>query len=606
MSAQQATRQELPIEKTWDLTSIFADDNAWEQAFSKLAGAEAPLCALKGSLTASAANLANVLQSRDHLERLLETLYVYAHLKSDEDTRNSFYSGMQDRIRSRWSQFSAALAWIEPEILAEEQDKLEALIAEEEMKPFRRLMALLLRDKPHTLSAAEERLMAMVAEPLGAAQNAFSKLNNADLRFPDVNDEKGQPATLTHGSFLRFLESSDRRVRRDAFCAIYDTYDSVKNTLAATLDGHVRKHIFTARARNFDSALEASLQHDQVEPTLYRSLVTAIDKGLPVFHDYLALRRDALGIDELDMYDLHVPIIQDVHMKVPYEEACSWLLEAFQPLGDDYVRVVEKGLTERWVDVLDCQGKRSGAYSSGCYDTNPYILMNYQDNLNSAFTLAHEIGHSLHSYFSNASQPHLYASYSIVVAEVASITNEALLLDYLRRKKKDDKRLQAYLLSHLCDDFRTTMYRQTMFAEFELLIHEKAEQGIPLTTDELNNSYFELNKRFHGTIQPDRRIALEWSRIPHFYYNFYVYKYATGFAAAQAFAERLLGGGRDEVDAYHGFLKSGCSADPLDILATAGVDLRDPAVIDSAIDRFRGSVADLGALLPTLKSGTKT
>lgn len=599
MSHEPPKRQDLPTDMTWDLTTIFPSDEAWEAGLKELKGAEDPIMKCQGNLD-DPEQLASCFRQRDELYRKLEKLYTYAHLRSDEDTGNSITSGMQDRVRGRYMQVAAELAWIEPELLALPEQTLQTLYDDDQLKPYRRLLDVLLRDKPHTLSAAEERLLAMASEPLGAAQKAFSKLNNADLTFPKATFENGQEMRVTHGNYIGFLESKQREVRKAGFEAIFDTYGTVRNTLAATLDGHVRKQVFLARARRFDSALEASLHRDQVPVELYRSLIEAIHQGLPTFYKYMEVRRRALGLETLDMYDQHVSIVPEVDLKVPYEEACEWALQAVKPLGDEYVKVMRKGLTERWIDVLECKGKRSGAYSSGCYDTNPFILLNHQNNLNSAFTLVHELGHSLHSYFSNATQPHLYGDYSIMVAEVASITNEALLADHLM-KEISDPRIRAYLLNYQCDGFRTTMYRQTMFAEFEWRTHQLVEADEALTTDALCELYYELNQRYYGdAVQPDQRIELEWARIPHFYYNFYVYKYATGFAAAQVFAERLLSGDSQAVDAYLGFLKAGSSKDPLDILSDAGVDLRDPAVIASAIERFDQLIDQLDQELAAL------
>ncbi|MBN2433267.1 MAG: oligoendopeptidase F [Acidobacteria bacterium] len=597
MTGKQKKRDELPAELTWDLTPLYSSDAAWEQAFQVFAGREEKVLVLKGRLGSSAENLAAAFRWSDEIEREVSKLYVYAHLRSDEDTTNTRYMGMQDRVRSRMVQVGAALAWIEPEIMAIDEATIERFRHEDVMAPYRWALTLVLRKKPHTLSESEERLLSMAAEPLGTPAKTFSLLNNADLRFPEISDEQGQPVELTHGNYIKFLENRDRSVRQHAFLTLYETYGRVKNTLASLLDGNVKKHVFHARVRRHGSALQAALFDDHIDQQVYDNLIATVHDYLPDFYRYVDLRCRMLGLDKPDMFDMYVPIVPEVHFEVEYEEACRWVTEALRPLGDEYGAVVRRVFTERWIDVLECRGKRSGAYSSGCYDSKPYILLNYQGTLDHVFTLAHEMGHSLHSYFSDEAQPHIYAQYSIVAAEVASTTNEALLHHYLMEKFTDPHR-KAYLLNHLCDGFKGTVFRQTMFAEFEKMIHDKAEHGIPLTPDELSESYYQLNSRYYGpAVDAHRHIALEWARIPHFYYNFYVYKYATGFAAAQALAAGILDGSSENVDRYLSFLRAGGSRFPLDILAQAGVDLRDSQPVRAALEIFRQTVAELGAAL---------
>jgi oligoendopeptidase F len=597
MTKALKSRKDLPLELTWDLKPLYASDLEWERAFGNFAGVEQQVLAYKGKLGDSAENLAAVFRLSDDIEREISKLYVYAHLKSDEDTANTTYMGMQDRVRSRMVQVASALAWIEPEIMDIDEATIARFGRTEALAPYGWALDLVMRKKPHTLSEQEEKLLSMAAEPLGTSSKTFGLLNNADIRFPEIRDEKDQSVELTHGNFIKFLENRNRDVRRQAFVAMYDTYGRLKNTLASLLDGNVKKHVFHARVRRHDSVLRAALFGDNIDQQVYDNLIAVVHEYLPEFYKYVELRRRMLDLEKLDMYDMYVPIVPDVDIEVEYAEACDWVTEALKPLGAEYGEIVRRAFSERWIDVLECRGKRSGAYSSGCYDSNPYILMNYQGTLDHVFTLAHEMGHSLHSYLSSRAQPHIYAQYSIFVAEVASTTNEALLHHYLMNKFTDPRR-KAYLLNHFCDGFKGTVFRQTMFAEFEKVIHEKAEQGIPLTPDELSETYYELNRKYYGpAVDAQRLIEREWARIPHFYYNFYVYKYATGFSAAQALAASILDGLPENVDRYMSFLRAGGSKFPLDILADAGVDLREPQPVRDALEVFRQTVAELSDAL---------
>ncbi|RMD78155.1 MAG: oligoendopeptidase F, partial [Lentisphaerae bacterium] len=423
---------------------------------------------------------------------------------------------------------NAAIAWIRPEILSLPDAVLEKAIADPQLHPFRRKLQISLRDKPHTLDQEQEALLAQASEPLNTPVQAFSLLNNADLRFPEVHDENGEKVQLTHGNFIRFLESPQREVRREAFESLFGSYRDFRNTFAALLGGHVRKQIFLSRARKFPSALAASLHPDNIPQRVYETLIEVVHENLPVLQQYLELRRQVLKLPELEYYDLYVPMVPSLDLEIPYEQAQEWVLAAVEPLGEEYVTVCRNAFAERWIDVWETPGKRSGAYSSGCYDSPPYILMNYQNNLNSVFTLAHELGHSLHSWFSRQAQPHHYAQYKIFVAEVASTVNEALLSHYLLNTSTNN-RIKAYLLNQKCEAFRTTVFRQTMFAEYEKLIHEQAENGQPLTADTLCETYRQLTQRYYAPgVRQHPLIEMEWARIPHFYYNFYVYKYATG------------------------------------------------------------------------------
>ena len=592
-------RGELPVPMTWDLDPLYDSDAAWEGELEKVQELLEPLLALKGSLGSCGAALRAALEAEDELHRRVERLYTYAHLRNDQDLGNGTYQGMFDRIVSRHHDISAQLSWIDPEIMAIPDATMDRFLADPELEYHRVALKVLLRFKPHTLSDSEERIMAMAGEALGAPAKTFSRLNNADIRFPEVPDGKGGTVELSHANFVVLLENRDREVRRRAFETLYDTYEGLKNTLAATLDGAVKANVFRSRVRKYPGSLEASLLRDNVPRAVYDTLIDTIHDRLDVFHRYVDLRRRVLGLDTLDMYDMYVPLVPDVDLEVGWEQAREWVLESVAPLGAEYQEICRRAFEQRWLDVLECRGKRSGAYSSGCYDSYPYMLLNYQGTLDHVFTLAHELGHSMHSFLSNGNQGYRYAGYSIVVAEVASTTNEMLLTDTLLRTAKDS-RFRRYLLNHVCDGFKGTVYRQVQFAEFERLVYRMAESGEPLTPETLIDRYYELNRSFYGAgVEPDRRIGLEWSRIPHFYYNFYVYKYATGFSAAVALSEGILAGDQEKTKAYTDFLKAGCSRDPLDILKAAGVDLSTPEPIIAGLRKLEATVEGLeGELIP--------
>ncbi|MGE0614664.1 MAG: oligoendopeptidase F [Bacteriovoracia bacterium] len=590
-------RKNIPTEQTWNLASIYANDAEWEADLLTLDPILNDLLQYRGKLGQGAEKLARAFQLRDDLGRKMNKIYVYAHLHADQDTTNAHYMGLQGRIQTKAVQIGAALSWMDPEILALSSTTIAEYSKAAALKPFARALELLLRQKPHTLSEKEENLLTQASDPLSSIHKAFGMLNNADMRFPNTKDDQGKSVELTHGNYIKFLDNPNRDVRKQAFEALFSAYGAHKHTFAAILEGQTKMHVFHARTKNFKSSLEASLFDDNVPKSVYDSLVATVRGHLPLFHRYIRLRKRLLQLDHLDMYDLYVPIVKDFKLNVPFETARGWITDAFKVMGEDYTKVVESAFRDRWIDVHESRGKRSGAYSSGCYDTMPFILMNYQDNLNSAFTLAHELGHSLHSYYSRKTQPHTTASYRIFVAEVASTTNEALLHHHLLKSTTDPK-FRAYLLNHFCEEFRGTVFRQTMFAEFERMIHAKVEAGVSLTPDELCQAYYQLNADYYGPdVQADRRIELEWARIPHLYYGFYVYKYATGFSAAQAFSSRILAGDRKAIDAYQRFLCAGGSKDPLDILIDAGVDLRGPQPIVDALKNFEAAVTELEKLL---------
>jgi oligoendopeptidase F len=589
----QKKRSDIPLESTWDLEPLYSSTEKWEKDFNKLEILLGEVSALHGTLGESVSNLKLAYERLDALYRTLEKVYVYAHLKSDEDISNSENSGLLNRISAKFAEIQGATAWFEPEVLSLSDEKIQEYIKSQEMAFYRRSLEELLRDKPHMLSAAEEKIMGLASDALSTPQQTFSALSNADMKFPEIKNDKGESITLTHGNYTTFLESENREVRKNAFNAMYDTFSKYSNTFATTLAGCIKSNVLNAGIRKFPSALEASLNADKVPKSVYDNLISAVNSKLDYFYEYLELRREILGIEQIDMYDLHSPIVKGCTEKYKWEDACSMVVDAVEPLGGEYVDEVKRGFAGRWVDVYESAGKRSGAYSSGCYDSYPYILMNYQGNMNDVFTLAHELGHSMHSLLSKSAQEYHYADYKIFVAEVASTTNE-LLLHHSLTQKSDDRNFKLYLLSHLADGIRGTVYRQTMFAEFEKMIYENFESGIPLTPDSLTESYYDINKRYHGPkVNPDDKIGFEWMRIPHFYYNFYVYKYATGFSAAAALSKGIISGDSSKIDAYLNFLKAGSTKDVLDIMKDAGVDLTTPQPVEDAMQLFAETVEQL-------------
>jgi oligoendopeptidase F len=520
-------------------------------------------------------------------------------MRYDQDTTNSFYQAYNDRARNLYAQASSEMAYIVPEILSVPEEKIQAFLQEnEELKVYSHSLDEINRQRPHVLSESEEALLAQASEVLGSSSNTFGMLNNADLKFPSIQDENGEEVEVTHGRYIQFLESEDQRVRRDAFQAVYDTYGKYKNTFASTLSGAVKKNNFYARVRKYDSARQAALSNNNIPEAVYDQLVNTVNDHLPLLHRYIEIRKRALELDELHMYDLFTPLEKEAKIEVKYEEAQDILLKALAKLGDEYVSILKEAYENRWVDVHENRGKRSGAYSSGTYGTNPYILMNWQDNVNNLFTLAHEFGHSVHSYYTRKTQPYVYGDYSIFVAEVASTCNEALLNDYLLQTTEDKKK-RLYLLNHYLETFRGTVFRQTMFAEFEHAIHTKVQEGHALTPDLLTSMYYDLNKKYFGdALVIDEEIGLEWSRIPHFYYNYYVYQYATGFSAATALSKKILEEGEPAVEKYIGhFLKAGSSDYPIEVLKKAGVDMTSPAPVKEALQVFEEKLNELEQLL---------
>ncbi|WP_163071180.1 oligoendopeptidase F [Priestia flexa] len=591
-------RSEIKVEDTWRLEDIFETDEAWEKEFQAVKALVPEMEQYRGKLGESADTLFKALQQQDELTMRVSKLYTYAHMRYDQDTTNSFYQGLNDRIKMLYTEIASALSYVTPELLAVDEETLKQYLKDsKDLQLYAHALDELNRERPHILSESEEAILAQASEALGASSNTFGMLNNADLEFPSIKDENGEEVEITHGRYIRFLESSDRRVREEAFKAVYDTYGKFKNTFASTLSGTVKKDNFSAKVRNYESARHAALSANNIPEEVYDNLVATVNEYLPLLQRYIDLRKKVLGVDELHMYDLYTPLVQDVKMEIPYSEAKDYLLKGLAPLGEEYISILKEGFENRWVDVHENKGKRSGAYSSGTYGTNPYILMNWQDNVNNLFTLAHEFGHSVHSYYTRKEQPYPYGDYSIFVAEVASTCNEALLNDYLL-KTIDDEKKRLYLLNHYLEGFRGTVFRQTMFAEFEHEIHVRAQNGEPLTPELLTKLYYDLNKKYFGdNLVIDEEIGLEWARIPHFYYNYYVYQYATGFSAAAALSKQILEEGDAAVERYLGFLKAGSSDYPIEVLKRAGVDMTTAEPIKEALEVFKEKLEEMERLL---------
>nr|WP_036784883.1 oligoendopeptidase F [Pontibacillus chungwhensis] len=591
-------RDEIPEERTWKLEDIFSTDEAWNEEFEAVKQLTPQIKEYKGKLHESADTLYNLLKLQDEVANRVGKLFTYAHMRYDQDTTNSHYQDMNTRAESLLTQVGSAMSYIDPEILAMEEGTVEKFLNEkEELKLYEHALNEITRSRPHTLSEKEEELLAQASEVMSNPQQTFGMLNNADLTFPTLKDEEGNEVDLTQGRYLRFLKSKDRSVRKQAFEAMYDTYGDFKNTFSSTLSGVVKKHNFNAKVRNYDSARQAALDSNNIPEKVYDNLVEAVNDRLPALHRYVELRKEILDLEDVHMYDLYADLVQDVDMDIPYEEAKETVLKGLAPLGEEYTEIIKEGYKNRWIDVDENKGKRSGAYSSGTYGTNPYILMNWQNNLNNLFTLAHELGHSMHSYYTTSTQPYRYGNYSIFVAEVASTANEALLNDYLLQNTNDEKH-KLYLLNHFLEGFRGTVFRQTQFAEFEHDIHERAQNGEALTADRLTELYHDLNEKYFGkNVVVDDEIGLEWARIPHFYYNYYVYQYATGYSAATALASQIQKEGEPAVERFKGFLKAGSSDFPIEVLKQAGVDMTSKEPIEAALDVFEEKLDEFEKLI---------
>ncbi|MFR5131881.1 MAG: oligoendopeptidase F [Terrisporobacter sp.] len=577
----------------WTIDEMYPNEESIEKDIQKVKELIEEVKKYKGILADSEENLFKALNISEETSRILQNLYVYTHMKSHEDTRINKNQGNATKTDMLSTELSMATSYMVPEIIAMDSEKLENYLKTEKLSHYKKYVDDILRLKPHTLNEREEELLAAVADLSGVPENVYDMLSFADLQFPEIEDENGEKVRVTHSNFSLFLKSKDARVRKDAFEAMYGVYGQYKNTFASTLYGGIKSEIFYAKTRKYESALQGSLFQDNVSVNVYNNLIDAVHENLDTLNDYIDLKKKFLGLDKINMYDLYVPLTESFDMEIPYEKAQKIILEALKPLGEEYLENVKKAFAEGWIDVYGNEGKQGGAYSWGSYDSKSYILMSYKDDLNSLFTLIHEMGHSMHSFYSKNNQPYLYSGYKIFVAEVASTLNELLLINYLLKNAKS-KEERVYLLNYYLEQFRTTVYRQTMFAEFEKICHGKVEEGEPLTAEDFNNIYYDLNKKYYGeSCEVNEEIALEWARIPHFYSNFYVYKYATGFSAASALSKQILEEGESAVSRYKEFLKSGGSEFPLDQLRKAGIDMEKKESVDEALHVFKDLVKQL-------------
>lgn len=581
-------RKDMDEAYMWKLEDIFPDDAQWEERFKWVEKEMKKLEAYETKLGESAQTLYDFLTFLNTLEEQMSAVYVYANMKSHQDMRDAKYQEMSSRASSLQVSYMSASAFVSPALLDIPEETIRQFMEEkEDLRLYERFFRELFRRKPHILNWEMEELLADAGEVLEVPENTFAMFNNADIRFPSIEDEDGNMVQITHGNFIRYMKSGTRSVRKAAFEGVYHTYQAWENTLASNYAANIKQAAFMTKARKYNSSMERYLFGSEIPVEVYRNLIDVVHQYLPVMHRYVALRKEALGLSELHMYDLYVQIVEQVKMEIPYEQAKHMVVQALKPLGKEYGEILESGFTDGWIDVYENKGKRSGAYSWGTYGTHPYVLLNQQDDLDSVFTIAHEMGHAIHSYYSNQDQPYVYAGYRIFVAEVASTCNEKLLMDYMMKNSRDENE-QKYFLNHHLEGFRATLFRQTMFAEFEMLTHEKAAAGEVLTAQKLKEIYHELNVLYFGPdVVVDEEIDMEWARIPHFYTPFYVYQYATGYAAATAFSKKILEEGSPAVEKYiNNFLKKGSSKAPIDLLRDAGVDMGSVEPIQQALDVF--------------------
>lgn len=600
---QLPTREEVAEASTWDLTKIFVDDAAFEVAFKELQAELKQASSYKGTLNKGGAAFLAALEYVLDVSRKLETLYVYSHLKNDQDTANTIYQALYARASSLLAQTSEAISWLEPELLTLSDETIWSYFDEEpKLEGYRHFVKQTVDNRAHVLPAEQEALLAAAGEIFGSPSNTFSVLNNADLVFPTIEGEDGEKIQLSHGIYGQLLESTDRRVREEAFKGLYSVYEQFRNTFASTLSANVKAHNYKAKVRKFASAREAALSSNHIPESVYDTLVDVVNQNLPLLHRYMELRKRLLNLDDLHMYDVYTPLLGEAPISYTYDQAVEKAIQALEPMGEEYLTVVKEAFNNRWIDVVENKGKRSGAYSSGAYDTLPYILMNWHDTLDQLFTLVHEMGHSVHSYFTRSNQPYVYGDYSIFLAEIASTTNENILTEHLL-ETETDPRVRAYVLNHYLDGFKGTVFRQTQFAEFEHFMHVEDAKGTPLTSEFLSESYGALNKKYYGeALADDPEIRLEWSRIPHFYYNYYVFQYSTGFSAASALAGKILSEGPAALERYLNYLKAGNSDYPIEVMKKAGVDMTQADYIEDAMKMFEQRLNELEALVEELEN----
>ena len=602
MTKEPIARKDVKTSDTWDLTVMYSSDQEWEADLKAASVFPEQLAAMREGATESAESLLAAVEAILEANRKVEKILTYAHMVNDQDLADSRGSDMFQKGMDLITKLSASLSWFNPEVLAVPARIMQKWLEDSPLSGYSEWLEDVLRNRPYTLSASEEKVMALAADATRGFMVAFGKLNNIEIpaRFPEVTDAKGNRIKISHGNFVPMLQNPDRGLRRQVFNGFYNEIKGNTESLGALLDGQVRTNIFRAKARSFPSALESSLFHDRVNRKVYESLISSVHDSLHLMHKYYEMKKQSMGLDKLHIYDVYTPTVEGVDKKYTAAEGESLVLEAVKPLGTDYVNTLKNGFESRWVDRYENTGKRSGAYSGGCFDSPPYMLLNFSGTLDSVFTMAHEAGHSMHSWLSRKNQPYHTSDYKILVAEVASITNEILLASHLKNNSSDDKVI-AYLIDSQINDFRTTLFRQTMFAEYELLIHERVESGGSLSSDWLSETYMDLVKLYHGDAfefdAEDYPIRTEWARIPHFYYNFYVYKYATGMSSAASIGSRILAQEPEAVQKYLKFLSSGGSKPPLELLRATGIDLETPVPVNDAMTMLSSLVNQLETMI---------
>ena len=585
-------RSEISDEYKWSVKDLYSSDELWNNDYEKALKSTLEKSSFEGCVMDSADTLADALSESEKDDYITERLYVYAFMRYYEDTSDGTYQQMSGKAQMLAVKMSEKYSFLVPEIMAADDDKVARFLDSDKIKPYRHLLCDMLAKKEHTCSQKEEKLLAMASQMADSPSDIFSKFNNADVKFGKVHDEHGDEKELTSAGFSVFMESRNRNVRKEAFYALYRQYKSYINTLAASYYGNVKQAVFFANARNYESTLQMYLSGSFIPESVYTNLIDTVNNNLDKMHDYVSLRKKTLGVDELHFYDIYAPLTSDYTVKVSYENAKETVLDALKILGDDYVSQVKKGYESGWVDVYENDGKRSGAFSWGAYGTHPYIFLNYTETLNDIFTLIHETGHAMHTYYSNETQPYTYAGYKIFVAEVASTCNEVILIDYLLKHSRSDEE-KKYLYGHYLEQFKGTLFRQTMFAEFEMITHRMAQDGEVLNAESLCGTYKKLNEKYFGKdMVIDEEIAYEWARIPHFYTPFYVYQYATGFSAAVAIATKIINGDKEVLHGYREFLKGGSSMHPIELLSLCKIDMSKPDVIQDALKVFGSLIED--------------
>lgn len=592
------SREEISEKYKWAISDLYPTDEEWETELKKTDEMVEKYADYEGKLSESPDKLLEFLEFDDEISKLSERIYVYANQKLHENLGNTTYQSFAAKAQNLMIKISGAGAFVEPELLSMDESKLLEFVEDNDrIRIYKKIIKDLIEKKSHIRSREVEEILAGTEEISTAPSDIFALFNNADIKFPVITDENGDKVELTHGNFVKMLESENRDVRRDAFMAVYHTYAQYKNTLSSVYSANLKQASFYAKVRNYDSTRQMALSSNHIPEEVYDNLIETVHKRMPLMYKYVELRRKALNVDTLHMYDLYAPMASDVKPVISFEEAKKMVREGLEPMGEEYLSILDEGFNNGWIDIYENKGKRSGAYSWGAYGTHPYVLLNYQDNLNNVFTLAHEMGHAIHSYYSDKTQPYPYAGYKIFVAEVASTCNESLLIHHLI-SKTEDKKMKAYLINYFLEQFKGTLYRQTMFAEFEKITHQLVKDGEPLTDENLCQIYYNLNKLYFGdNIDIDKEIEMEWARIPHFYTPFYVYQYATGFSAAIALSKRIMKLGEEGVKDYMQFLTGGSSENPIDLLKMAGVDMSTAKPIEMALDVFEELLKEMEELL---------